>query len=80
MEIPDISEPLKTKKINIGSEVQPKFAKIGDYWDEGIVDKVTELLREYQDLFVAKFSNLKGIVWDLGVMKITFKPDVKQLN
>lgn len=35
---------------------------IGDYWDEEIVDKVTNFLRKYQDLFPNKFSDLKGIV------------------
>lgn len=42
-----------------------------------MVDKVTELLHEYQDLFHTKFSNLKGIIGDLGVMKITLNPDEK---
>eukprot|EP00253_Pinus_taeda_P025447 PITA_25447 len=37
------------------------------------MDKVVELLCEYQDVFPTKFSNLKGIVGDLGVMKITLK-------
>jgi len=48
---PEILEPLNTRQVNIGLDVQPKFAKIGDYWDEDIVNKVTELLRKYQDLF-----------------------------
>lgn len=47
--------------------------KIGDYWDEYIVDKVVELLREYQDLFTIKFLDLKGILQDLIVMNIYFR-------
>lgn len=43
----DISEPLKTRQVNIGSKAEAKFTKIGDYWDEDIVDKVAELLHEY---------------------------------
>jgi len=39
-----------------------------------MVDKVTEFLCEYQDLFPTKFTDLKGIIEDLGVMKITLKP------
>jgi len=35
------------------------------------------LLREYQDLFPAKFTELKGILGDLGAMKITLKPNAK---
>jgi len=60
--------------------VEPKIVKIGDYWDDPMVDKVVELLREYQDLFLNKFTNLKGIIKDLGVMKITLKLDVKPVK
>lgn len=42
-----------------------------------MVDKVIELLCEYQDLFSTKIMDLKGIVGDLGMMKITLKLDVK---
>lgn len=59
-EIPDISNRLKNKQVNIGSEAQPKFAKVSDYWDEDVVDKVIELLCKYQDLFPTKFFDLKG--------------------
>ena len=48
--------------------------KIGDYWDDATMDKVVELLREYQDLFLTKIMDLKGIVGELGMMKITLKP------
>ena len=42
-----------------------------------MVGKVAELLTEYQELFPTKFSELKEIVGDLGVMKITLKPDAR---
>lgn len=45
-----------------------------------MVDKVIEFLREYQYLFPTMFTNLKVIIGDLGVMKITFKPDAKPLS
>ena len=44
-------KPLKIKKVNIGSEDNPKFTNIGDYWDEETVAKITDLLHEFQDLF-----------------------------
>ena len=28
------TQPLKTRKVNIGTSEVPKFAFIGDYWDE----------------------------------------------
>ena len=44
------------------------------------MDKVGELLREYQDLFPTKITHLKGIVGDLGMMKITLKTDTKTVK
>jgi len=44
------------------------------------MDKVVELLCEYHNLFPTNFSDTKGIISNLGVMKITLKPDVKPLN
>ena len=58
----------------------PKYATIGDYWDEEMVSKVTELLHEYQDLFSMKFSEMKGILGDIGVIKIPLKSDVKPVK
>ena len=43
--------PLKIKKVNIGSRGNPKFANIGDYWDEENLGKITYLLHEFQNLF-----------------------------
>ena len=53
---------------------------LGDYWDDAIVEKVIELLREYQDLFPTKIMELKGILGDLGMTKITLKPDAKPIK
>ena len=60
---PEVTQPLKTRQVNIGSEEMPKYATIGDYWDEEMVNKVTQLLHEYQDLFPTKFSEMKGILY-----------------
>ena len=58
----------------------PKYATIGDYWDEETVRKVTQLLHEHQDLFSMKFSEKKGILGDIGVLKIPLKPDAKPVK
>lgn len=60
--------------------MQLKFVKIGNYYDQDVVDKVAELLWEYHDLLPTKFSYLKGIVGDLGMMNITLKVDVKPIK
>jgi len=54
--------------------------KIGDYWDDGIVDKVANLLYEYEDLFPTKFMELNGIIGDQGIIKIVLKPDAKSIK
>ena len=38
---------LKIKKVNILSPENPKFTNLGDYWDEEIVTKITDLLHEF---------------------------------
>lgn len=53
---------------------------LGDYWDNAMVEKVVELLRDYQDLFPTKIMELKGILGDLGMMKIILKPDAKPVK
>ncbi|KAH9292824.1 hypothetical protein KI387_041999, partial [Taxus chinensis] len=66
-------EPLKIKKVNIGSETEPKEATIGDYWSEKEVSKIIDLLCEFQDLFPCGYHELKGIHHSLGEMKIKLK-------
>jgi hypothetical protein len=41
-------KPLRTCKVNIGTEDKPKFSNIGDYWSDETVEKIVDLLREYQ--------------------------------
>jgi hypothetical protein len=75
-----ISASIKVKKVNIGSVENPKMASIGDYWDEQMVESITELLREYNDLFPIKFTKMKGIAGDLGEMKIPLRADVRLIR
>ena len=75
-----VNKPLKLREVNIGTTTQPKLAKIGDYWDNDTINKVAKLLTEYQDLFPTKFSELKGIIGDLGVMHITLKPNARPIK
>ena len=45
-----------------------------------MVNKVTQLLHEYRDLFLKKFSEMKGMLGDIGVIKIPLKADVKPVK
>jgi hypothetical protein len=80
VEIPFIGKPIKIKKVNIGIEKTLKLANVGDYWDAATIDKITELLHEYQDLFPAKFTDMKGIKGPMGEMKIPLKPDARPVK
>ena len=77
LETPAITEPIKIKKVNIGTDAEPKFASIGDYWNDETVGQIVDLLHDYQDLFPTKFIEMKGIVRDLGVMRIPLKEDAR---
>jgi hypothetical protein len=72
--------PIKVKKVNIGTTDNPKMASIGDYWDEQTVERITELLREYSDLFPTTFTEMKGIAGELGEMKIPLKPEARSVR
>jgi CTP:phosphocholine cytidylyltransferase-like protein len=61
VELPFIGQPIKIKKVNIGTKQTLKLANLGDYWDTSTIDKIIELLHEYQDLFATKFTHMKGI-------------------
>ena len=39
--------------------------------------KIMDLLHKFQDLFPTKFSEMKGVLCNLGEMKIPLKPDAK---
>jgi hypothetical protein len=77
IEIPFIRQPIKIKKVNIGIEQTPNLANVGDYWDAATIDKITELLHEYQDLFPNKFTDMKGIKGNIGEIRIPLKPNVR---
>ena len=56
------------------------FTNIEDYWDDEFVRRITDLLHQLQDLFPTKFLDLKGIVGDLGEMKIPLNPDARPMK
>jgi hypothetical protein len=41
VELPFIGQPIKIKKVNIGTEQTPNLANVGDYWDAATIDKIT---------------------------------------
>jgi hypothetical protein len=77
VELPFIGQWIKIKNVNIGTEETLKLANVEDYWDATTIDKIIELLHEYQDLFPTKFTDMKGIKGPMGEMRIPLKPYAK---
>jgi hypothetical protein len=71
LELELFATPIKVKKFSIGTTDKPKMEIIRDYWDEQRVERITELLHEYSDLFPTTFIEMKGIE---GEMMIPLKP------
>jgi hypothetical protein len=80
VELPFIGKPIKIKKVNIGTNQTPKISNVGYYWDVATIDKITELLHEYQDLFPNKFTNMNGIKGPMGDMRIPLKLDARPVK
>ena len=52
----EYSKPMKTKKVSVGMEDNPKLTIIEDCWVEDTISQIVDLLSEYQDLFPNSFS------------------------
>ena len=61
---------IKTKEVDISNDDIPKLDKIGDYWTEDQKAYIINLVKEYQDAFARDYTDLKGLVQDMGQMKI----------
>lgn len=66
----DYNHTLYTQHIIIGSMKEPKLAVIGNYQDEQTFIDIVELLHEYADIFPHSFTEMKGMVGELGEKKI----------
>ena len=56
------------------------MASIGDYWDEQTLERIIELLHEYNDLFPTTFTEMKDITRELGEMKIRLRLDARPIK
>ena len=71
---------VKTKEVNISNDDQPKMARIGDYWDDDKMAEIVNLLKEFQDVFSQDYKELKGLVQEMGEMKIDIKLDARPIK
>ena len=47
IDIPEVTEKVKIKKVNIGTDANPKMVSIGHYWDNKTVGHIVDLLQKY---------------------------------
>ena len=71
---------IKIKEFNIYNDDKPKIAKIGDYQNEEQTTKIVKLLQEFQDVFSRDYKDLKGLVQEMGEMKIDIKLEAKPVK
>ena len=71
---------VKNKEFNISNDGQPKMAKNGDYWSEEQTTEIVNLLKAFEDVFSRDYKDLKGLVHEMGEMKIDIKPDVRPVK
>jgi hypothetical protein len=56
---------LNINKVNIGKVENPKIASIGYYWDNQTIERITELLHGYSDLFLATFFTARYQIYKI---------------
>ena len=71
---------IKGKEYNISTKGQPKVAKICDYWSEKHTTEIANLPKEYQDVFSRDYKDLKGLVKEMGEMKIDLNLEAKPVK
>ena len=53
---------IKTREVDISNDDRPKIAKNGDYWYEAQITEITNLLKEFQNVFSRYYK------WSGGLM------------
>ena len=71
---------MKTKEFDISNDDRPKMAKIGDYWSEEQTNEIVNLLKEFQYVFARDYKYLKGLVHEMGEMKIDIKTNARPVK
>jgi hypothetical protein len=56
------------------------MTNIVDYWDEKTMESITYLPREYNDLFPTTFTEMKGVIGELGKMKIPLRAKARPIR
>jgi hypothetical protein len=71
---------IRMKEFNISNDDRPKMVRVGDYWSDKQTTDIVSLLKEYQDVFARDYKDLKGLVEEMGEMKIELIPGEKPIK
>jgi hypothetical protein len=71
---------IKIKEVDTTNDDRPKMAHIGDYWTKMWTTKIVYFLKEYQDVFSRYYKYLKGLVKEMGEIKIDLDPCAKSVK
>jgi hypothetical protein len=71
---------IKIKEFDISNDDRSKMVQIGDYWFDKQTADIVNLLKEYQDVFARNYKYLKGLVEEMGEMKIELIPRAKPIK
>ena len=71
---------IKTKEFDISNDDRPKMVQIRYYWSDKKKIDIVNLLKEYQYVFSRDYKDLKGLVEEMGEMKIKLIPRTKPIK
>jgi hypothetical protein len=71
---------IRMKEFDISNDDRPKMVRVGDYWFDKKTTDIVNLLKEYQDVFARDYKDLKGLVEEMGEMKIELIPGAKPIK
>lgn len=65
---------IKICEFDILNDDQPKISRLGNYLSYKQIAEFIDLLKEYQDISMHNYQYLKGLVKQMGEMKINLIP------
>ena len=71
---------VKTKEVDISNENKQKMVRIGECQRKEQEAKIVNLLKEFQDVFSQDYKYLKGLVQEMGEMKIDIKRNARPVR
>ena len=71
---------IKIKEVDISNDDRPTMENIREYWTKQQTTDITSLLKEYKYMFARDYKYLKGLVKEIGEMKIDINSNAKPVK